>query len=149
MLSMSPPKLDILFAVGIIVLLIFMIYNNRKSTLTATDNATRLGVQELIERVKSELVATERKRVEANEAPLFILQDFELEINFVVKENSTQKGDFDFKVVTVGSAADYGSENTQKVKLRMTAVQPQQHETPPSDSTDEVLTESPPEEIRE
>jgi K+ transporter len=147
MLNISPPKLDVIFAVGIIVLLIFMIYNNRKSTLVETDNSTRLGVQELIEKVKSELIATEKKRVEANEAPLFMLQDFELEINFVVKENTTQKGDFDFKVITVGSAADYGSEKTQTIKLRMTAAQPQHQETPALDAPDKILTEPPSENV--
>lgn len=147
MLNISPPRLDLIFAIGIIALLASMIYNNRKSTLAVPDNPGRLGVQELIEKVKSELVGTEKKRVEANESPLFMLQDFELEINFVVKENTAQKGDFDFKVVTVGGAADYGYEKTQRIKLRMSVVQPQQQETPALDAPDKILTEPPPENV--
>jgi hypothetical protein len=146
--EITSPKLDLILASGIIVLLVLLIYSYRKQNLAEKDTSARLGVKELIEKVKSELVATEKKRIESNEAPLFLLKDFELEINFVVKEGTTQKGDVDFKVVTVGGTSDYTTEQTQKIKLVMTAVPPQPEKALPTDSTDKILTEPPPPEIK-
>lgn len=84
-----------------------------------------LGVQDLIEKVKEELIKTEEKRINAKQAPLFELKDFELEINFVITASEKEAGSFEFKAVTLNSETETTTEKTQKIILRMSAVQPQ------------------------
>jgi hypothetical protein len=139
MFDIFSSKLEIGIVILIIGLFLFLFYIHRKSTLS-TENNQKLGVTELIQQVKKELVEMEEKRVQTKEAPLFVVKEFELEVNFVVKENYNQKGDFDFKVVTVGNETDLGTEKTQKITLRMTTILPEQQT---SQATDEPTTEFP------
>lgn len=152
-MNVSSSKLDIAVALVIILLLIFMVYNHRKSIFIDKDSSDRLGVQELIEKVKIELLEAEEKRIKANESPLFALKNFDLEINFVVKERSKGSGAFDLKILTAGGESEYNSEVTQKIILHMEYAQPQAQETKATfedfDELDEskITSEKKPEEI--
>lgn len=143
MLDIFTVKSDTIIVIVIILLLGFLLYNHRKSGLSSNNDDTRLGVKELIEKVRGELIELDRKRIEANEAHLFELKDFELEVNFVVKESNTQKGAFDFKVVTVGGEAGFSSEQTQKIVLRMTAIKEMELQAEPTNEGGKI-SETPP-----
>lgn len=133
MLGIPSSKLDIIIVLGIIFLLVVMLYNNRKSISIFNKDSAELGVQDLIEKVKDELIKTEQKRIKDGRDPLFELKDFELEINFVVTNRNKESGGFDFKVVTLEGERDISSERIQKVKLRMAAIPPQEHQAEASE----------------
>jgi hypothetical protein len=149
--DISQPKLDIIIAVGIIFLLLVMLYNHRRVASASAKDSAELGVQDLIEKVKSELIKTEQSRVDAGQAPLFELKDFELEISFVVKTSDKESGKAEFEVVTVGGETEFSSEKIQKIKLHMTAVQPQLRQAasstaPPAVEDSAIISDPPPEE---
>ena len=149
--DISQPKLDIIIAVGIIFLLVVMLYNHRRAASTSAKDSAELGVQDLIEKVKSELIKTEQKRIDAEQAPLFELKDFELEVSFVVKTSNKESGKAEFEVVTVGGETEFSSEKIQKIKLHMTAVQPQLRQAassmaPPQVEDSAIISDPPPEE---
>ena len=81
-----------------------------------------LGVTELIKRVRDELAASEKDIQTHNEAALFEVKRFDLEISFVVTASSTVQGGFDYKVVTADSHSDTGSQRVQKLTLHFDAI---------------------------
>ncbi|HKQ07724.1 MAG TPA: trypco2 family protein [Blastocatellia bacterium] len=129
MLDISQSKLDLIITIAIIFLLIVMLYNHRRSSSTAKVDSAELGVKDLIEKVKSELIEMEQNREREGKAALFELKDFDLEINFVVKAVNKESGQAEFKVITVGGETESDSEKAQKIKLHMTVVQPQNRKT--------------------
>lgn len=136
--DISTSKLDFILTIGIIVLLAVMIYNHRRAIPTSKKDSVDLGVQDLIEKVKTELAKTEESRISKGQIPLLELKDFDLEINFVVTESYKGSGTFGFKVVTLGGQTDVSSEKIQKIKLHMTVAQPHVHEEKASTSSIEV-----------
>ncbi len=70
-----------------------------------------IGIQELIEQVKSELLNTSQ----AEEAPLFAISDVELEIAFTVER--TAQGGINLQVVQGGVEKVWA--DTQKVRVRL------------------------------
>jgi hypothetical protein len=76
-----------------------------------------LEISNLIGRVRCELAKAEVDMHEQGRSQLFELQDFELEINFVVKNS----GSLEAEVVGVGGNLEAGNERAQKLKLRWQA----------------------------
>lgn len=76
-----------------------------------------LEIKDLIEQVRSELVATEVAMRKRNELPLFKLKDFEMEINYVIRSGSVVKTE----VVGVGTDLSLDKERVQKLTLRWAA----------------------------
>lgn len=151
MLNISPFKLDLILTIGIVLLLAGMLYNHRRSNIISKDAATDLGVQDLIENVKTGLIESEQRRRDKNQAALLELKDVDLEINCVVKASGKGSGSVDLKVLTLGSEADVSSEKIQKVRLHLVAVQPQVRqekasETPLRLDESVVISEPPPKE---
>src|SRR5262245_31478110 len=72
-----------------------------------------LDVRCLIESVKAELVAAEKAQRQRNEAALFELKTFDMEINYLVRNSGGLKAE----VVGVGTNLDSGSERVQKLHL--------------------------------
>ncbi|KPK91870.1 MAG: hypothetical protein AMJ94_06240 [Deltaproteobacteria bacterium SM23_61] len=114
-------SVDIILGAIILLLLIAMVLNHRlKADSGKTDRASGgLGVKELIQKVKSELIATEIERRSSNEAALFEIKDFDLEIKFTVNTSRTVSGKIDYKVVVVGGDKKLSSEEVQTIKLHM------------------------------
>lgn len=87
-----------------------------------------LGIKCLVESVKAELVAAENSYRQKNEAPLFELKDFEMEINYLVRNSGGIKAE----VIGVGTNLDSGSERVQKLRLTWTAIPNRQELIPPT-----------------
>jgi hypothetical protein len=117
-----------IFLVGLIALTPFVVQyltlRNRILGRTQLDNEG-LGIQELVRRVQAEVEQSEDSRIRSGIAPLFELNDFDLEINFVVKTRTTAQGELEYHFVTVNSESEVSSEKTQKITLRMKATTPQ------------------------
>ena len=84
-----------------------------------------LGLQELIQGVKQELQRADLNRAANDEAALFRLRSFDLEISFGVKAVDKSKGQLEYKVVTIGSEHEFSRETTQKVTIHLDAIGPQ------------------------
>ncbi len=146
---MTLSKFDIAAGIIILILLAISVYNHRKDGSPDAGKAEGLGVKELIEEVKSELVKSEQSRMAANQASLFELKDFDLEIKFVVNERRTESGKIEYQVVTVGGETTFSSERVQTIKLHMTAVPPKAGQgravsAPADDAEDGTVTHDPP-----
>ena len=76
-----------------------------------------IGITDLVRQVKKELLALEDSMVKHNENALFQLKDFEMEINFVVRENTSAKIQGNYEVVAVEGSKDYSNEKVQKIIL--------------------------------
>jgi hypothetical protein len=116
-----------------IVALAFIIgffFGRRQPTLLSEQ---RLDVRCLVEAVKEELAAAEDAQRGANKAALFQLKDFEMEINYVVRNS----GGISAEVVGVGTNLDAGSERVQKLLLRWDAIPNREENIPPSLSIDQ------------
>jgi hypothetical protein len=148
MLNISSSKLDILLITGVIILLLGLLYNHRRTITISRKQPAALGVQELIEKVKEELIKTEEKRISAQQAPLFELKDFELEINYVITASEKESGGFEIKAVTLNSETETTTEKTQKIILRMSAIKPQIKEEKasprPLDVNEDIIISQPP-----
>lgn len=83
-----------------------------------------IGITDLVRQVKKELLALEDSMVNNNENALFRLKDFEMEINFVVRENTSTKLQGNYEVVAVEGSKDYGNEKVQKIILHWETEKP-------------------------
>lgn len=115
----ATPRNSVLIASVAILLLLLSYQSWRPAQLIAT-GSSELGIKDLILKVKKELAETERDRP-INEAALFKLRDFELEVNFIVKTRHAASGKVDYEVVAVGADTEIGTERIQRIKLRMDA----------------------------
>jgi hypothetical protein len=93
-----------------------------------------LDVRCLVEAVKTELAAAESAQRRENKAALFELKDFEMEVNYVVRNSGGIKAE----VVGVGTNLDAGSERVQKLLLRWAAIPNREEQIVPSLSIDPV-----------
>lgn len=86
-----------------------------------------LDIKNLIRKVKQELGEAEAEAIANNELPLFKLEEFEMEINYVIRASGGLKAE----VVSVGGSSEVGTEKVQKLRLRWSAVPPQSHTVKP------------------
>lgn len=112
----------------LVAVLAILLAVNFLQRLTETQH---LEVKDLIRKVKDELVAADLEAIHKREAPLFVLKDFEMEIQFVVRRS----GDLKAEVVGVGGAAGVGSESVQKLKLHWDIAPPRNGSVPPTESS--------------
>jgi hypothetical protein len=78
----------------------------------------KLNLMELVSAIRDELEQLDKARTEAGRKALFHLSAMELELNFVVEENTTAKGGFDIKVVSLGGDIGVRTEQVQKAVLK-------------------------------
>jgi hypothetical protein len=74
-------------------------------------------LSDILRKVHSELLRSESRRESQGVPSLFALTEFTLELNFVLKSESQNRGGFDLKVVTAGAESKYASEKVQKITL--------------------------------
>lgn len=147
---MTLSRFDLVAGTIILTLIAISVYNHWKASNAESGTRDSLGVKELIEEVKSELVKAEQSRMAANQVSLFELKDFDLEIRFVVNEQRTESGAIEYKVVTVGGETTISSEKIQTIKLHMAAIPPKTSQVPAipppaNDNKDGIVThDSPP-----
>jgi Trypsin-co-occurring domain 2 len=112
-----------LYAVFIIVVFALLpqtLWHLNKQAMRRAPLGTEKGLelQELIVKVKSELVQAERQLIKAGEAPLLALKDVELEINFVVHT----KAGAEAELVAVSGGMEVGQEKTQRIRISLTPI---------------------------
>jgi hypothetical protein len=78
----------------------------------------KLNLIELVSAIRDELEHLDKARTEAGRKALFHLSAMELELNFIVEENSSAKGGFDIKVVSLGGDVGIRTEQIQKAVLK-------------------------------
>jgi hypothetical protein len=78
----------------------------------------KLNLIELVSAIRDELEQLDKARTEAGRQALFHLSAMELELNFIVEENSSAKGGFDIKVVSLGGDVGIRTEQIQKAVLK-------------------------------
>jgi hypothetical protein len=122
--SIASLKLEDIVLASVILLLAFLLFHRywRSEPESSLSDGT-LGVADLIEKVKSDLETVDRQRIERDEAPLFNVDSFDLEINFVVKEGQSTSAQGEYKVLTVGGTSEVSSEKVQKIVLHLKAVE--------------------------
>lgn len=148
MLNLNPLKTDLLIGIIILLLIALMIYNHWRIAPNNPERVDGLGVRDLIEQVKSELKDAEKARIDKNEAALFKVKDFDLEINFVVGTHSTMSGGVNPPLIAVSANTEISSERIQKIKLHMETTPPIKGETtttskPPPNGPDDIKTVGP------
>lgn len=151
MFGISNFKIDVGITIGILVLLSLMIFNHWRSSRPrpSSPDAPSVDIKDLITSVKSALAQIEQENITKNEAALFEVKDFDLELNFIVRKDEKGSGRIETKVLTFGAEELYGSENVQKIKLHLTAIagkergQPSTKDIPAGEEA--VVGEVPPE----
>ena len=113
----SVPLAAVVLVAALTAAILVMFPNLGRQRASLADDEP-LEVKTLIRKVKEELQAAELERVNQKELPLLQLQDFEMEINFVVRN----AGGVRAEVVGIGSNIDLATERVQKLKLRWTAL---------------------------
>jgi hypothetical protein len=87
--------------------------------------ARGLGLTEYVESVRKDLERVEADRIKSGDPALFVIKDFDLELNVVVKTSDKGKGEFQSEVVTAGMEKELSRELTQKIILHMALAGPQ------------------------
>ena len=131
-------KFDLLAAVIIISLIVIIMYQHLFKEKIITKKSANLGVKELIEQVRNELLSIEKNKIDGVNVNIFQLKDFDLEVKFVVNEKESISGQVEFEMVTVGGESTITNEKVQTIKLHMTTIPPQQGEVgPPTENIKE------------
>lgn len=115
MFNLTSLKVD--FALGVIVVSVILIalYVHRQTPPSQTNTIDGLGITELVNKVKADLVRAENDGT----AKMFIVKTFDLEINFVVKARQSESGEIKYEVVTLGAENETSTEKVQKITLHM------------------------------
>lgn len=131
MLNITSLKVDEVLLIIIIALLIFLLVHKHWTSRPSDSNQPEeLGISSFVEKVRTELYQAEEKRLKTNEAALFKLDKFDLEINFVVKSSLTANGSITHELVTVSGQTETSSEKVQKITLHMIAASAEKYKQP-------------------
>jgi hypothetical protein len=89
-----------------------------------------LGITDLIRRVKADLGAAQADMERHHEMALFRLEDFDLEISFVVRAADGVHAKTGYELVAVEGDSRIESEKVQRLKLHMRVVDPTRVQQP-------------------
>jgi NTP-dependent ternary system trypsin peptidase co-occuring protein len=98
----------------------------------------RIGIPELVERVRAEMIESERRRTAVGASPLFVAKSVDLEIAFGVKRESEGASKFTLEVIELDAREQVSSETVQKMTLHLDVAQPQDVVIPPSNAGDSL-----------
>ena len=87
------------------------------------------SLKSLIRTVSDELIGSQKDRVEKGLPALFEVEEFNIEVSFVVTENRAVGGGFDLKIVKADAGSTYDSSSVHKISLKMKALSPSQTST--------------------
>ena len=118
------PRAVALALIGFVMIAAGVMDFTRHAPTQLSTSERPLEVRELIEAVSEQLAAVDASRREKNLLPLFQLRDFEMEINYVVRNSGGAKAE----VVGIGTNLDTVNERVQKLHLRWDAVGSQKRE---------------------
>lgn len=115
----------ILIILGSLYLLIKGLYKDQALDASGID----LNIKDLTLSVKNQLEQLDQERQKKNELPLFMVESFDLELNFTVKQVATKEGKLEYKVLTIGDKNEVSKEQVQKITLHMKANKPLEDST--------------------
>jgi len=93
---------------------------------------TDFNIKDIITQVRSELLEAELERRKQGISDLFTIKDFDIEIQFVVNANTSQKAGSSLELLVIDSESGYSKERVQKIKLHMVAEPPPPKKIPPT-----------------
>ena len=76
-----------------------------------------IGLSAFIDRIRSELEASERLRVTAGKGELFYVENVELELSFTVTESRELKGGFSLKIISADAGNGINAMTVHKAKI--------------------------------
>jgi Trypsin-co-occurring domain 2 len=104
----------------------FIFRNPQEDGMAAKGKQRNLGIADVIEGVRNELIESDLRRQASNRDALFITKQFELELNFTVQREGGADGKVSFNVLGVGGSlggsGKVSSGEVQKLKLTFDAV---------------------------
>lgn len=106
---------------------------------TSSESTPELRISSIIRKVKEELVAADSARIAANEAALFSLRDFELDLSFVVRRTAEAKAGYE--LIALEANAGVETQQVQRIHLRWEVARGAVHRLVPGDSVSGVATE--------
>lgn len=116
---------DILICIAILLLVSLLLYKHWIKRSVESELKDGLGITELIEGVKSELIRSDENRRSSGLPPLFEVKSFDLELNFLVKSSRKGLAGINYELVAVSGETEVSSERVQKILLHMDAAKPQ------------------------
>jgi phosphoglycerol transferase MdoB-like AlkP superfamily enzyme len=125
-------KVSVLLLALVLLLLVpylLKYLSSQKPALVMPASRQTLSINELLTDLKTELGQRETEREEKNEAAVFDILSFDLEISFMVRANSAQRSGVEYQVVTADSQIQQGMEKIQKLTLHMKPSGKQQEPT--------------------
>lgn len=130
MFNLTPLKVDLLLGLIVVAVILVAVYVHRsKAASKPNDIPDGFGLQETIKRVKADLMQANNDQT----APMFKVKTFDLELNVIVRESTTQKGALEFKVVSFGADQESSNEKAQKITLHMETIETKVTQTDPSE----------------
>ena len=88
-------------------------------TKKAETFTNQLQIKDVIRKVQQELIESQKEREESGILPLFEVDSLELEINFIVRQQSEGRAGLSFAVVDAEAEHNYSREQVQKMTLRL------------------------------
>lgn len=79
----------------------------------------QLQIKDVIRKVQQELIESQKEREESGILPLFEVDSLELEIHFIVRQQSEGRAGLSFAVVDAEAEHNYSREQVQKMTLRL------------------------------
>ena len=107
----------------------FLIYQSRLPRPQYAPGApARIGIGETVSKIKQEIAEAQKQRIEnkdmASQESLFEITLLDVELNFVVREGTTDTAAVKTEVLTAGTEREYSAERVQKVTLHLIPHQP-------------------------
>jgi len=131
-IKMDIESLLLITAIGLLIYLLITRLNiNRAET---TNENKQLKIYDLVRSVKGQLENLNDTMHAKNEAALFVVKSFDLELNFVVRRSIDKNLGFESQVLTLGQSNQASNEQVQKITLHM-EVMPTLSTTVPADTT--------------
>ena len=111
---------EVLIAMVIVLLAALLIYKHWFGESKTAGEEQQLNIDNLISKVREELASTDLKLRAANQANMFQLEEFVLELNFIVKSGTTANAGLKTELIAIGADQEYSKEQVQKITLKMT-----------------------------
>jgi hypothetical protein len=114
----------ILFVVAIVLLLYLGINRVLRHSATLREEEIPLKIYPLVREVKEQLTKLNQTMNDSNEAALFAVKNFDLELNFVIRKSTQNEVGFESDIVTIKKGNDINNEQVQKIFIHMEVIPP-------------------------
>lgn len=142
-------RLDQALVILLVILMVGFLLSSRglfRSAKTAVSSSD-IGLSKLVTELRSELENMEQERASKQQSALFRIKNVDLELNFVVKVDQTNKNELKFEAVTVGLDQSASLERSDKITLHLEIDSPEWMDVVPAhlsvDDTAKELTAVP------